>query len=297
MTIDVEVRDPRLLEIVSDEPLRRVATGFQFLEGPVWHPSGRHLIFSDIIAGRMSRLSAAGDLSVFREPSHMANGNTYDRQGRLLTCEHATSRLVRQEPDGTVVTLASTYEGKELNSPNDVVVAEDGTIFFTDPVYGRLEPVGVPRDVQLPFRGVYRLGGSSNALSLIAKDFEGPNGLCLSLDGRELFVNDTERMHIRRFELADGVVTGGDMWAETVGDEPGAPDGMKIDSAGNLFCCGPGGVHVFDDQGLCLGVIRTPEIAANFTWGDDDMRTLYICAGTTLYHCRTRIPGRPAFPG
>lgn len=293
MTLDV--RDRRLHDIVSEEPLVPVVTGFAFLEGPVWHPSGRHLVFSDIIGDRMHRLSAVGELSVFRQPSNMANGNAYDRQGRLLTCEHATSRLVRQEADGTLVTIASTYRGSELNSPNDVVVAGDGTIFFTDPVYGRRVPYGVPREVPLPFRGVYRLDESTRALTLLADDFDGPNGLCLSSDGRVLFVNDTERMHIRRFELCGETAVGGDVWAETQGDEPGSPDGMKIDSVGNLFCCGPGGVHVFDEAGTCLGVIRTPEVAANFTWGDDDLRSLYICAGTTLYRCRTRVPGRPAF--
>ncbi|NMH97877.1 SMP-30/gluconolactonase/LRE family protein [Pseudonocardia sp. K10HN5] len=275
--------------MVADEPLHRVVTGFRFLEGPVWHPVERSLVFSDIPAARMSRLSAEGELSVFRDPSHMANGNTYDRQGRLLTCEHATSRLVRQEADGSLVTLADRYDGKELNSPNDVVVARDGTIFFTDPSYGRAAPYGVPRPRELQFCGVYRLG--ERGLELLTDDLEGPNGLCLSVDERFLFVADTERMHIRRFELTTGGVTGGEVWVQTTGTGPGEPDGLKVDSAGNLFSCGPGGIHVFDPAGRDLGVIRVPEVTANFTWGDDDMCSLYICASTTLYRFRTRVPG------
>jgi gluconolactonase len=289
----LEVRDPRLHDVVADEPLRRVATGFRFLEGPVWHPGERSLVFSDIPAARMSRLSAAGELSVFRDPSHMANGNAYDRQGRLLTCEHATSRLVRQEADGSVATLADRYQGKELNSPNDVVVARDGTIYFTDPGYGRAAPYGVPRSRELPFCGVYRLG--VRGLELLTDDVEGPNGLCLSLDERHLFVADTERMHIRRFALTGSGVTGGEVWARTTGTGPGEPDGLKVDSTGNLFSCGPGGIHVFDPAGVALGVLRVPEVTANFTWGDDDLCSLYICASTTLYRFRTRVPGIRAF--
>lgn len=289
----LEVRDPRLHEVVADDPLRRVVTGFRFLEGPVWHPVERSLVFSDIPAARMSRLSAGGALSVLRDPSRMANGNAYDRQGRLLTCEHATSRVVRQEADGSLVTLVDRFQGRELNSPNDVVVAGDGTIYFTDPAYGRAAPYGVPRSRELPFCGVYRLG--AHGLELLTADVEGPNGLCLSLDERHLFVADTERMHIRRFALTESGVAGSAVWARLSGPGTGEPDGLKIDSAGNLFSCGPGGIHVFDPAGSALGVIRVPEVTANFTWGDDDMRTLYICASTTLHRFRTRVPGIRAF--
>ncbi|WP_271215031.1 SMP-30/gluconolactonase/LRE family protein, partial [Pseudonocardia halophobica] len=141
----IEVRDPRLHDVVADEPLRPTVTGFRFLEGPVWHPEERSLVFSDIPASRILKLSADGAVSIFRDPSNMANGNAYDREGRLLTCEHATSQLVRQEADGSLVTLADRYRSQELNSPNDVVVARDGTIYFTDPGYGRGASYGVPR--------------------------------------------------------------------------------------------------------------------------------------------------------
>jgi gluconolactonase len=277
---------------VADEPLLRVATGFRFLEGPVWHPVDRSLVFSDIQDNKMSRLSAVGELSTYRLPSRMANGNAYDRKGRLVTCEHATSRLVREEPDGTLTVLADRYDGKELNSPNDVVVARDGTIFFTDPVYGRGRTYGVPRSPELSFRGVFRLRGGE--LSVLADDFDGPNGLCLSLDERFLFVNDTERGHIRRFDLTVASPEGA-VWATVTGEGRGEPDGMKLDSAGHLYCTGPGGIQVFDVEGTCLGVIGVPEAVANFTWGDDDLRSLYVCASTSLYRCRTRVAGVPAF--
>lgn len=289
----LEARDPRLLDVVVDSSPRRVATGFRFLEGPAWHPVDRTLVFSDIPASTMSRRAADGTLTVVRQPSNMANGNAYDRQGRLLTCEHATSRLVRQEPDGTLTVLADRYRGRELNSPNDVVTARDGTIYFTDPAYGRAAPYGVPRERELGFCGVYRLG--PDGPELLTDDLAGPNGLCLSLDERFLFVADTERMHIRRFAVGPGGVSGGEVWARTRGSTAGEPDGLKIDSAGHLFSSGPGGIHVFDPAGALLGVLRLPEVVANFTWGDDDLCSLYVCASTTLYRLRTRVPGLRAF--
>ena len=287
----LDIRDERLHELVVDEPLACLETGFRFIEGPVWHQSERHLVFSDIQADRMYRRSAAGELTTYRRPSRMANGNAYDGAGRLLTCEHATSRLVREEADGTLTVLAKSYDGRELNSPNDVVVARDGTILFTDPAYGRGAPHGVPRDSELPFRGVYRIDPGTGELSLLAEDFDGPNGICLSADERYLFVNDTERRHIRRFGFDGRNLTDGGVWAEVAGHGIGVPDGMKVDSAGNLYCTGPGGIHVFDAEATCLGIIRVPEDPANFAWGGRDLRSLYICATTSLYRCRTKLPG------
>lgn len=274
----------------------RLATGFAFTEGPVWHPYQRWLIFSDIPSNRLHRWLPSGELAVHRAPSNMANGNTFDRQGRLVSCEHATSQVTRTEPNGTMTVLASHYGGKALNSPNDIVVASDGTIYFTDPTYGRMDYVGVKRDVELAFRGVYCFAPDSGALTLLADDFAQPNGLCLSLDGTRLFVNDTERRHIRIFTVAGGgTVSGGAVWATATGDGAGAPDGMKIDSGGNLYCIGPGGIHVFAPEGACLGVIRTPEQAANFTFGEDDLRSLFITASTSLYRIRVAVPGLRVF--
>jgi gluconolactonase len=156
---------------------------------------------------------------------------------------------------------------------------------------------GLKRDVVLGFRGVYRVGADGGPPQLLADDFAQPNGLCFSLDERRLFVNDTERGHIRVFDRrADGSFADAGVWAETKGEGNGAPDGMKIDSAGNLYSCGPGGLHVFAPSGDCLGVIHTPEVAANFTWGDDDFRSLFITASTSLYRIKVKTPGRSAFP-
>ncbi|MGP2490637.1 SMP-30/gluconolactonase/LRE family protein [Mesorhizobium sp. PUT5] len=289
-------REPGFGDVVGEEALERLATGFGFIEGPVWHPYEKWLVFSDMPNSRMHRRAPDGTIAVFREPSNKANGNTLDRQGRLLTCEHATSRVTRLEPDGSLSVLATHFKGKELNSPNDIVVATGGSIYFTDPSYGRMEYYGVPRPQDLAFQGVYRMEEDGSGLTLLVDDFAQPNGLCFSLDEARLFVNDTERRHIRVFSVTpQGTLTGGAVWAETHGVEPGAPDGMKIDSCGNLYCCGPAGIHVFDPSGHALGVVRVPEVVANFTFGGDDLRTLFITASSSLYSRRVRVPGLRLF--
>jgi gluconolactonase len=298
LPVTVEVRHPRFGDLIGPEAeLECLISGFQFLEGPAWHPVEGHLTFSDIPANRLYRWNAVEGVSVFRQPSHMANGNTYDRQGRMLTCEHATSRVTRTEPNGSVHVIASHYQGLELNSPNDIVVKSDGCIYFTDPNFGRRPGrVGLPRPQQQPCQGVYRFDPIAQTLTRVADDFENPNGLCFSLDERRLFVNDSPRGHIRIFDvLADGGLADGRVWADLSGDGPGVPDGMKFDSEGHLFCCGPGGIHIFDGAAVCLGVIRMPEQTANFTWGDDDLRSLFITASTSLYRLRVRVPGRRPF--
>jgi len=294
---NVEVRDSALLAIVdASVTFEAIATGFLFTEGPLWDGRNRRLLFSDIPGDVISAWSGSGTQD-FRRPSHMSNGLTFDRQGRVLCCEHATSSVTRLEADGTVTVLASAFEGKELNSPNDIVVKSDGAIYFTDPTYGRMEYYGVPREPQLGFRGVYRIDGDSRNLRLLADDFGQPNGLCFSADERRLFVNDTERMHIRVFDvLPDGHLANGRTWAETRGVGAGAPDGMKIDSAENLWCCGPGGLHVFDTAARCLGVVRTPEVPANFTFGDDDLKSVYATCQGAVYRFRVKVPGRRIGP-
>jgi len=296
MSIPARARHSGFDDVVGNAAMERVATGYGFTEGPVWHPYEKWLVFSDIPQNRMYRRDASGRIELFREPSRMANGNTLDRHGRLVTCEHATSRVSRAEPNGATSVLATHYRDKQLNSPNDIVVATGGSIYFTDPTYGRAEFYGVPRPQELAFQGVYRIDGDGAQVTLLADDFAQPNGLCFSLDESRLFVNDTERGHIRVFGVeANGDLNGGAVWAVTEGDEPGAPDGMKIDSRGNLYCTGPGGIHVFDASGDLLGVIATPEYCANFTFGDDDLRSLYIAASTSLYRLRVRVPGLRLF--
>ena len=291
----LEVRDPTLLSIVGEDVrLEQVATGFGFTEGPVWDKSARRIIWSDMKHDHMRSWSAEGGVQTYRKPSNKANGNTYDAQGRLVSCEHGTSRVVREESAGTLTVLASHWQGKELNSPNDIVVKSDGAIYFSDPTFGRTrEDVGIPRALTLDFRGVYRIGAQGGELHLLIDDFEQPNGLCFSLDEKQLFINDTPRKHIRVFDvLSDGTLRGGRVFGETTGEAPGAPDGMKLDSAGHLYCTGPGGIHVFDHGGRCLGVILTPERPTNMAWGDDDLRTLYITAQTSLYRAKLKTPGR-----
>jgi gluconolactonase len=292
--VELDIRDGRLAGLVaSDSVARRVATGFAFLEGPVWQTATESLIFSDIIGDTIYRWSERAGVEVFRRPSSMANGNALDREGRLLTCEHATSRVTRTHADGSIEVLASHYDGKELNSPNDIVVASGGAIYFTDPTSGRTARYGVERPQELSFQGIYWIDPGRPALTLLVDDFDKPNGLCFSPDETRLFVNDTNRAHIRVFEVApDGILSGGQVWAELVGRGEGVADGMKIDCDANLYCCGPGGIHVFAPDATCLGVIGLPEKVANFNWGGVDRRTLFVAASTSLYALDMHVPGR-----
>lgn len=292
----VEIRDHRFTEVVGPTvSFEKLATGFIFTEGPLWHARDHYLLFSDMPGDHLRCWTAKEGVTTFRKPCNKSNGLTWDTRGRLLVCEHASSRVTRTEPDGAITVIASHYNGKELNSPNDIVVKhDDGGIYFTDPIYGRKPHFGVPREPELDFRGLYRAEPAGGKLTLLADDFGQPNGLCFSLDEKRLFVNDTDRQHIRVFDvLPDGKLKGGEVWAETKGEGPGAPDGMKIDSGGNIYCCGPGDIHVFAPDATCLGVIQVPEYTANFCFGDDDLRSLYITASTSLYRIRIHTPGTP----
>jgi gluconolactonase len=291
----LETRDARLAAVVGPAvDFERIATGCKFTEGPLWHRGEGYLLWSDMPGDHLRRWSAKDGVSTFRKPCNMSNGLAWDREGRLLACEHASSQVTCTERDGRIAPVATHYQGRQLNSPNDIVCAADGAIYFTDPSYGRMEYYGVKREPELDFRGLYRVGPDARSPALLAKDFGQPNGLCFSLDGRRLFVNDTERQHIRVFDLAaGGGLSGGSVWAETRGEGPGAPDGMKVDSAGNVYCCGPGGIHVFDPAATCLGVIRVPEYTANMAFGDADLRSLYITASSSVYRIRVVLPGRP----
>jgi gluconolactonase len=294
--VTLEVRDPRFTAVVGPSvAFEAVATGCLFTEGPLWHPREQYLLWSDMPGDHLRRWSARDGVTTFRKPCDRTNGLAWDRQGRLLACEHASSRVTRTERDGRIVPLATHYQDKQLNSPNDIVCAGDGGIYFTDPPYGRLPYYGVPREQELPIQGVYRVGDDPLTPALLVDDFDRPNGLCFSRDGGRLLVNDTARQHIRVFDVRpDGGLAGGKVWAETRGEGKGAPDGMKIDSGGNVYCCGPGGIHVFDPQGVSLGVIGAPEYTANFAWGDADLRSLYITASTSVYRMRVAVPGLSA---
>jgi len=295
--VNVEIRDGRFRAVVGDDvEIEEVGSGFEFTEGPIWNHVEQHIVFNDIPGNTMRRWRPDGSIEIWRQPSNMANGNTYDGEGRIVTCEHATSRVTRTESDGSVTVLATHYGGKELNSPNDIVVKSDGAIYFTDPSFGRMEYYGRPREQQLSFQGAYRLDPDSRELALLVDDFDQPNGLCFSLDESQLFINDTMRAHIRVFDVnGEGTLENGRVWAEVTGGSDGAPDGMKVDSEGNLYVTGPGGIHVFDPDAACLGVIKMPQGCANFCWGDDDLKSLFVTASTSLYRVRVQVTGRRTF--
>ena len=295
--VELEIQDERLAEIFSaDAELETVAAGFRFLEGPAWHTRDKHLRFSDIMGNATFQWSEQAGLSIYRGNSHLANGNTYDHQGRLLSCHHGSSRVTRMDDDETMTVIASHYQGKELNSPNDIVVKSDGRIYFTDPPFGRGDTHGIPRPTQLDFNGVYRFDPADESLTLLTTMLNRPNGLCFSLDESLLYIDDSPEYKIFVFDVeADGTISGGRLFAETRGDGPGVPDGMRIDSAGHLYCCAQGGVHVFLPDGSFLGRLRTPMQVTNCAFGDDDLRSLYLTGATTLYRVRGEIPGLPLF--
>ncbi|MEC4819500.1 MAG: SMP-30/gluconolactonase/LRE family protein, partial [Scytonema sp. PMC 1069.18] len=272
--------------LAPNTKLEKVAGGFQFIEGPVWLPQG-FLLFSDIPANSIYKWVPNKKPEVFRRPSGNTNGNTLDREGRLISGEHSNRRVSRTEKDGKIVTLASQYEGKRLNSPNDLVVRSDGSIYFTDPPYG-IEK----KQEELGFYGVYRLTPDGK-LTLLVKDFVRPNGIAFSPDEKKLYVNDSEKGHIRVFGVKpDGTLDNGRLFAEQKDpSQDGVPDGMKVDIQGNVYSTGPGGVWVFSPSGKLLGVIEVPEAPANMGWGDRDYKTLYMTAKTSLYRIRLKIPG------
>jgi len=262
-------------------PVEKIAGDFKFTEGPVWNAAQRELLFSDIPANRIVRFKA-GKCDTFRTPSDNANGLTFDKQGRLVACEHSTHRISRTESDGTVTTLAASFEGKRLNSPNDLVIKSDGAIFFTDP------PFAVKREQrELAFAGVFRIGPDGKTLTVVARDFLKPNGLAFTPDEKVLYINDTERGHIRAFDVAaDGTLANGRVFAPA----PGA-DGMKVDMEGNVYCACKTGVMVFDHTGQLLHTYATHEQPTNLAFGETDWKTLFITARPSLYRVRVSVPG------
>ena len=296
-TIELDIHDSALSNIFSgDSDIEIIASSLKFLEGPVWHPYEKHLRFSDILGNSTLQWSSDDGLSIYRRNSHMANGNTYDRNGLLLSCHHGSSRVTRMDDDSTMTVIASHYQGKELNSPNDIVVKSDGCVFFTDPPYGREGKVGIPRPRQLDINGVYRWDPADDSLTLLASTLNRPNGICFSLDESLLYINDTPESKIYVFAVnADGSLGDRQLFAQTQGDGPGGPDGMKMDSQGNLYCTAQGGLHVFQPDGKFLGRLRTPMQITNFTWGDEDLRGIYMTGITTLYRVRSKIAGVPLF--
>lgn len=290
----VVAKSPSIFDLVAEDvKVEQIASGCTFTEGPVWNASGQFLLFSDMPGDKRRKWSAAGGVEVVRDPSNKCNGMTYDAEGNLIVCEHATSTVVRERPDGTRETIASHFRGKELNSPNDVVVAFDGSIYFSDPWYGRMPGFGVERERELDICGVYRIPPGGGELQLVADDFEMPNGLCFSPDNALLYINDTPRAHIRVFDVRpDGSLANGRMFAEGIGEgsfETGLVDGMKCDERGNIWVTGPKGIWVFSPAGEHLGVVEIPEHVGNLAWGGAGWQTMFVPASTGVYRFETKV--------
>ena len=300
--------DPAVDRIIPpDAKLERLAGGFQFTEGPVWHPDG-YLLFSDPNANTIYRWSPEGSVSVYRSKSgytgvdigdyHQpgSNGLTLDRNGLLTINEHGNRRVVRLDRPGNITVLADRYEGKRLNSPNDLVYRSDGTLYFTDPPFGLPKAFDDPRK-ELPFSGVYMV--RDGKVTLLTKELRGPNGIAFSPDERYLYVDnwDLARKVLMRYEVRpDGTLANGTVFHDfTAEAEPVALDGIKVDQQGNVYVSAPGGIWILSPEGTALGRIEPPEHDANFAWGDEDGRGLYVTASTGLYRIRLSIPGiRPA---
>ena len=275
--------------IVESSDAECLATGFIFTEGPLWHPEG-YWLFVDVRRepGAIFKLVPGGDPEIYREPSGGSNGLTFDLDGCLLMCEGDGRRISRREHDGTILALAERWDGKRLNRPNDVVCRSDGSIYFTNP--GGRVPA---EEREIDFSGVHCIA-PNGSVSAVIIDTEYPNGLAFSPDESVLYVTNTrENMYIAAYDVAaDGTASNRRIFADMSSNEPdGVPDGMKVDSAGNVYCTGPGGCWVFDPEGNHLGIIRLPEIPANCAWGGDDNRTMFFTARTSVYILRMKAPG------
>ncbi|WP_232822951.1 SMP-30/gluconolactonase/LRE family protein [Oceanibium sediminis] len=262
--------------------------GCRWAEGPVWFNDGGFLVWSDIPNNRMLRWTPDQGVGLFRADSNFANGNTRDFQGRLITCEHGTRRVTRTEPDGTITVLADAYKGRRLNSPNDVVVKSDGTIWFTDPPYGILSDYeGFKAEQEQDGCNVFRLNPASGQLDAVVTDFVKPNGLAFSPDESRLFIADSgfshdpdDPHHIRVFDVSpDNTLSGGEVFVEVA---PGVPDGFRFDTDGNLWSSSQDGLRVFDPAGNPLGRIKTPKMVSNLTFGGPRRNRLFITATDSL---------------
>jgi gluconolactonase len=262
--------------------VERLATGLRFVEGPAWHRDG-FLIFSDIPANELKRWDPKQGVTTYRAGSNNANGNTFDREGRLLTAEHTAHRISRTSRDGSVETLVDRFEGRALNSPNDVIVRRDGTVWFTDPSYGLGQ-----RKKEQEGQFVYRFDPATRTLTAVVRDFDQPNGLCFSPDESKLYVADSGKpRHIRVFDAGrDGALTNGRVFAAI---DKGAPDGIRCDSAGRVWSSSGDGAQVFAPDGHLIARILMPEAAANLAFGGPKGTTLYLTARTSLYAVETAV--------
>jgi len=286
-TFKLTAESPRFWKLFDRKAhLTRVAGNFGFTEGPMWDESGflyvsdeeQNKIYRVFLDGRKEEVISLGD----------PDGNTYDRQHHLIDCASVLRAIIAVTPEGKYTVLADRYEGKKLNSPNDVVIGPDGAIYFTDPTLDLVKG----EHQEIPFQGVYRLD-DKGSVRLLTKDLTQPNGLAFSPEGKHFYVDDSEQRNIRVYDVApDGSLSNGRIFGEELGEpHQGVPDGIKVDREGNLFVTGPKGIWVWDAKGHRLGTIEMPEQPANLTWGDNDYRTLYIAATTSVYRLRTKARG------
>jgi gluconolactonase len=296
---DFEVLDERFRACVRESArVERLHEGCRWAEGPAWFPAGRYLVWSDIPNDRMMRWDEpTGTVGVFRQPAGFSNGNTVDRAGRLVTCEHGGRRVTRTEHDGTITVIADRCDGRRLNSPNDAVVRSDGSIWFTDPSYGiDSDYEGQRAESEIGACHVYRADAGTGACAIVADDFVRPNGLAFSPDESRLYVSDTGvthvaggPRHIRAFHVgSDGALSGGDVFATCT---EGMFDGFRFDEAGRLWTSAGDGVHCYDQDGTLLGKVRVPEIVANVVFGGARRNRLFICATTSLYAVMLPVKG------
>ena len=290
-----EVLDDRFKDCRGDSRIERLYGGCRWAEGPAYFPAGRYVVWSDIPNDRMLRWDeVTGHVGAFRQPAGYSNGNTLDREGRLVTCQHGFRNVTRTEHDGSITVLADRYDGKRLNSPNDVVVRSDGSIWFTDPSYGiESNYEGHRAESEIGACYVYRLDPDSGAISVVADDFERPNGLAFSVDETRLYIIDTRAGHIRVFDVTDGgSLSGGEVFTRCT---VGFFDGMRLDDTGRVWASAGDGVHCFDPDGTLIGKLHLPEGVSNLVFGGPQRNRMFITATTSLYSIRLSVNG--AFGG
>jgi gluconolactonase len=285
-----QIDDPRFRNLIQKNArLRQLATGFEWTEGPVWFADHQHLFFSDIPANRMMRLTLDGQVSTYRQPADYSNGNTRDRQGRLVSCQHGTRSVTRTELDGTRTVIADSYQGKRLNSPNDVIVQSSGAIWFSDPTYGILSDYeGYTSEPEQAARNVFRVDPVTGEVEAMITDFTQPNGLAFSSDESVLYVAESGSSHdaevpsiIRAFKLDEtGAILSDEVFATI---DRGLPDGMRVDAAGHLWSSASDGIHCFHPDGTRLGKILVPEVVSNLCFGGVRGNRLLITATTSVY--------------
>jgi gluconolactonase len=294
----IEQFAPELDKIISvSEPIQMLADGFGGpqgpAEGPLWWKEGGYLLFSDIHNNKRLKYVPGQGVSLVQEPTNRANGLTRDMQGRLLACEHDSRRVTRQEHDGSTTVIANSFQGRRLNRPNDVVVKSDGCIYFTDPWTSPL----APEQWDLTFAGVYRVTPDLGTLTLLIDDFILPNGLAFSPDESVLYINDSRRAHIRAFDVQpNGTLARHTdrVFVDLRGNEPGVPDGMKVDVEGNVYCGGAGGLWIMDPHGKKLGcIVHGAAATTNLAFGGNDWKTLYFTSRNHLGAVQVKIPGIP----